>query len=174
MRGTPKARITGSLGWVIWKFLIYVSGKVRRRHGRRFHRPEAPLTAAVRVLRGPRANAARDETVVERVVGCPDGSSEGSSLTVCHPALLKASLRVNRLLARSSPYRWLLLTHSPDCRVEWASQLIPPKVALEPHHPPRTLRPPAYRTRQQPLSRPSHHRLRAEFCLGACGWGRRA
>src|SRR5450755_127770 len=56
------------------------------------------------------------------------GSSEGSSLTVCQPAFLKASLRVNRLLARSSPYRWLLLTHSPDCRVEWASQLIPPKV----------------------------------------------
>ena len=56
------------------------------------------------------------------------GSSEGSSLTVCHPALSKASLRVNRLLATSSPYRCVLLTHSPDCRVEWASQLIPPKV----------------------------------------------
>ena len=54
--------------------------------------------------------------------------SDGSSATVCHPALPKASLSVNRWLARSSLYRWLLLTHSPDCRVEWASQLIPPKV----------------------------------------------
>ncbi len=54
--------------------------------------------------------------------------SVGSSATVCHPALLKASLRVNRWLATSSLYRCWLSTHSPDCRVEWASQLMPPKV----------------------------------------------
>ena len=44
------------------------------------------------------------------------------------PALPKASLRVNRLLPTSWAYRCVLLTHSPDCRVEWASWLIPPKL----------------------------------------------
>ena len=43
------------------------------------------------------------------------------------PALLKASLRVNRRLVTSSAYRCSVLTHRPDCRVEWASWLIPPK-----------------------------------------------
>ena len=47
---------------------------------------------------------------------------------MCHPALWKASLRVNRLLATSWAYRCVLSTHSPDWTVEWASQLIPPKV----------------------------------------------
>ena len=32
------------------------------------------------------------------------------------------------MLAVSWAYRCVLSTHSPDCRVEWASQLIPPKV----------------------------------------------
>ena len=50
------------------------------------------------------------------------------SLTVRQPALPKASVRVNRWLATSSAYRSSVLTHSPDCRVEWASRLIPPKV----------------------------------------------
>ena len=43
------------------------------------------------------------------------------------PALSKALLRVNRWLATSSAYRWMVLIHSPDCREEWASWLIPPK-----------------------------------------------
>ena len=43
------------------------------------------------------------------------------------PALLKASLRVNRRLPMSSAYRCSVLTHSPDCRVEWESWLTPPK-----------------------------------------------
>ena len=34
---------------------------------------------------------------------------------------------MNRRLATSSAYRCSVLTHSPDCRVEWASWLIPPK-----------------------------------------------
>ena len=54
-------------------------------------------------------------------------SSSGLSFTVRQPALLKASLRVNRWLAISSSYLRLVLTHSPDCRVEWASWLTPPK-----------------------------------------------
>src|SRR5262249_11410636 len=66
----------------------------------------------------------------------------GASLTVRQPALLKASLRVNRRLLTSSAYRWMLLTHSPDCRVECTSQLIPPKLgevsqALRADHPAR-------------------------------------
>ena len=59
--------------------------------------------------------------------GGQTGSFSGLSLTVRQPALSKASLRVNRWLATSSAYRSSVLTHSPDCRVEWASWLIPPK-----------------------------------------------
>ena len=53
-------------------------------------------------------------------------SSSGLSLTVRQPALPKASLRVNRRLPISSSYRSSVSTHSPDCRVEWESWLIPP------------------------------------------------
>src|SRR6202035_5839219 len=58
--------------------------------------------------------------------GGQTGSSSGLSLTVRQPALSKASLRVNRRLATRSAYRSSVLTHSPDCRVEWESWLIPP------------------------------------------------
>src|SRR5260370_42333273 len=66
----------------------------------------------------------------------------GSSRAVGQPALSKPSLRVNRLLAVSSAYRCVVSTHSPDCRVECASQLMPPKVgevsqALRADHPAR-------------------------------------
>ena len=63
--------------------------------------------------------------------GGQTGSFSGLSLTVRQPALSKASLRVNRRLATKSAYRSSVLTHSPDCRVEWASWLIPPKPGEE-------------------------------------------
>ena len=49
-------------------------------------------------------------------------------MTVRHPARPKARVSVRRSLARSCWYRRALSTHTPDCRVEWASQLTPPNV----------------------------------------------
>jgi hypothetical protein len=55
-------------------------------------------------------------------------ASDGTSLTVRQPAFLKAPLRVTRLPEVTVSYFCCESIHSPVCRVEWASQLIPPNV----------------------------------------------
>jgi len=55
-------------------------------------------------------------------------ASDGTSLTVCQPAFLKASLRVNLFPAVTWSYFCCESIHCPVCSVEWASQLIPPNV----------------------------------------------
>src|SRR4051812_50087963 len=66
------------------------------------------------------------------------------TLTVRAPAFLNALVRVSRSVETRLRYRCSLLIHSPDSKVEWASQLPPPKVG-EVSQPLRAPNPAAFR-----------------------------